>query len=286
MGRKFSFFAWALGKSSSKEADFRRLLILLGSLLVLVLVIVIARKVFWRDSAHEHETGPHGGMIVAINEDEPHYHVEFVVETDGRIRLFLSGEKPEQIVQVKPHTLIARAKLAGEPEETSILLRPAEIMSATPQNTSQFWGRMSPELMGKHLTLEIKDLEIEDRKFAFVIKLPSAADPTGRSRVATDLERELVLKPRAGYTQADVEAAGGVIPSAKYKDVRPGHSMRAMRGDRLCPVSRIKADSRISWNVKGRTYQFCCSPCIVDFVSLAKERPEEIVAPENLVSRE
>lgn len=108
MGRKFSFFAWAVGKSSSKDADFRRLLILLGSLLVLVLVIVIARMVIWRDSTHEHEPGPHGGVIIAINEDEPHYHVEFVVEADGRIRLFLSGEKPEQIVQVKPHTLIAR----------------------------------------------------------------------------------------------------------------------------------------------------------------------------------
>lgn len=286
MGRKFNFFAWALGKSSSKEADFRRLLILLGSFLALVVVIVIARRVFWSGSAHEHEIGPHGGIIVAINEDEPHYHAEFVVENDGRIRLYLSGEKPEQIVQVKPHTLIARAKSAGEPEETSLLLRPAEIMTATPQNTSQFWGRMSPELMGKHLALEIKDLEIEDRKFAFVIKLPGASDPTGRSRVATDLERELVLKPRAGYTQADVDAAGGAIPSTKYKNLKPGHSMRAMRGDRLCPVSRIKADSRISWSVKGTTYQFCCSPCIVDFVSLAKDRPTEIVAPEDLVNKE
>lgn len=286
MGRKFNFFTWAIGKSSSKGADFRRLLILLGALLALVVVIVIVRKVFWSGSAHEHEIGPHGGIIVAINEDEPHYHAEFVVETDGRIRLFLSGEKPEQIVHVKPHTVIARAKSAGDPEETTILLRPAEIMSAAPQNTSQFWGRMSPELMGKHLTLKIKDLEIEDRKFAFVIKVPGAADPTSRSRVATDLERELALKPRAGYTQADVEAAGGTIPSTKYKDLKPGHSMRAMRGDRLCPVSKIKADLRISWNVKGRTYHFCCSPCIVDFVSLAKERPEEIVAPENLVSKE
>jgi YHS domain-containing protein len=286
MGRKFNFFAWALGKSSSKAVDLRRFQILLGSLVALVIFIVIARWVFWSRSAHDHEVGPHGGIIVAINEDESHYHAEFVVDTDGRIRLFLSGEKPEQIVEVKPHTLIARAKTAGDPKVTSILLRPAEIMTATPQNTSQFWGRMSPELLGMHLRLEIKDLEIEGRKFAFVIEVPGAADPTRRSRVATDMERELVLKPGAGYTQADVEAAGGIIPSAKYKDVSPGHSMRAMRGDRLCPVSRIKADSRISWNVMGRTYQFCCSPCIVDFVSLAKKRPEEIVAPENLVSKE
>jgi len=160
MGRKFNFFAWALGKSSSKEADFRRLLILLGALFALVVVIVIARSVFWTHSAHEHEPGPHGGIIVAINDDEPHYHVEFVAETDGRIRLFLSGEKPEQIVEVKPQTLIARAKPASESEETSILLRPAEIMSAAPQDTSQFWGRMSPDLVGKALTLEIKDLEL------------------------------------------------------------------------------------------------------------------------------
>jgi len=94
------------------------------------------------------------------------------------------------------------------------------------------------------------------------------------------------MKPRAGYTQADVEAAGGAIPSAKYKGLKAGHTVRAKRGDRLCPVSRIQADSRITWVVKGKTYEFCCSPCIVDFVSLAKDRPEEIVPPEILVNKE
>lgn len=140
--------------------------------------------------------------------------------------------------------------------------------------------------MGKALTLEVKDLEIDGRSFAFVIKVHAAPNSTERRRVAAELEKELVMKPRAGYTLADVEAAGGAIPSAKYKGMKAGHTMRANRGDRLCPVSRIKADSRITWVVKGKTYEFCCSPCIVDFVSLAKERPEAIVAPESLVNNE
>ena len=286
MGRRFSFFAWAGGKSSARWTDFRRLLILLGGVIALVVVVALARRVWWHGSDHDHEIGPHGGIIVAINDDDPHYHAEFKMEDDGRIRVFLSAEKPEQVVEVKPQIMIARAMVPGDGEARSIVLRPAEVMSAEPKNTSQFWGRITPDLVGRKFTLKVEGLEIENRKFDFAVASGEASDAPERSQAAAAFERDLVLKPRGAYTQEDINASGRDIPSLKYKDVRTRHSTRPKRGDRLCPVSRIKADARITWVVRGKTYQFCCPPCVVDFVALAKDRPDDIVAPEDLVSKQ
>lgn len=287
MGRRFSFFDWASGRSSpgKKRSDLRRMMILFATGIVLVALVVVVRKVFWSEPHnHEHEKGPHGGTIVAINKEDPHYHAEFVVKADGRIRLFLFGDKTNQVVEVRPQTLVAQVREGKKEGPTfSVVLRPAENMSRVPTTTSQFWGRLSPDAVGKRLSFAIKDLEIEGRPFAFLVEVVGHGDHHGDSTTAAEVERKLVLKPGGRYLQSDIDAAKGDSPSMKYKNVESAHTTLLAPGDPLCPVTRLRADSRLTWVVGGKTYQFCCPPCIVEFVALAKEHPDELVLPEDLV---
>lgn len=98
-------------------------------------------------------------------------------------------------------------------------------------------------------------------------------------------ERELHLMPAGMYTLADIEDNGRTVPSQKYRWYRARHDYDPLAGDRLCPVTRTKASPDCIWTVGGRVYQFCCPPCIDEFVRLAKENPEEVQPPDSYVKR-
>jgi hypothetical protein len=89
-------------------------------------------------------------------------------------------------------------------------------------------------------------------------------------------ERELFHEPAGKYTSADIAANGPQLPAEKYRQFRASHNFRPQPGDRLCPVTRTKANSQCTWIVNGETYEFCCPPCIPEFVRLAKTAPREI----------
>lgn len=98
-------------------------------------------------------------------------------------------------------------------------------------------------------------------------------------------ERELHLAPGGKYTRADIETNGETVPSQKYRGFRARHDVNPRTGERLCPVTRTKASSDCTWTVGGRVYQFCCPPCIDEFVRLAKQSPEDIQPPDAYVQR-
>lgn len=47
------------------------------------------------------------------------------------------------------------------------------------------------------------------------------------------------------------------------------------RGDKVCRISDTKANPRFTWVLGGQRYEFCCPPCIDEFLTLAKEHPEQ-----------
>jgi hypothetical protein len=96
-------------------------------------------------------------------------------------------------------------------------------------------------------------------------------------------ERELYLTAGGAYTEADIAANGPALPSQKYRSFRANHDLRPQPGDKLCPITRTKASAECTWIVAGRSYEFCCPPCIAEFVRLAKEKPERIQPPEAFV---
>ena len=102
-------------------------------------------------------------------------------------------------------------------------------------------------------------------------------------QVAASEERSLYLSPAGGYSLADIEANGNVLPSEKFRDFRPQHDFRPQPGDHLCPITRTKAHRECTWIVGGQAYEFCCPPCIAEFIRQAKEQPEHIRPPEAYV---
>jgi hypothetical protein len=103
------------------------------------------------------------------------------------------------------------------------------------------------------------------------------------ARVGEAEERELHLVPGGKYTRADIEANGRTVPSQKYRGFQARHDYNPRPGDQLCPVTRTKASPDCSWTIGGRAYQFCCPPCIDEFVRLAKQHPDRVFPPETYV---
>jgi YHS domain-containing protein len=61
--------------------------------------------------------------------------------------------------------------------------------------------------------------------------------------------------------------------------------MKPKPGDKICPVTMTKANPKCAWVVGGKTYEFCCPPCVDEFVKLAKENPNDVKAPGAYIKR-
>ena len=88
-------------------------------------------------------------------------------------------------------------------------------------------------------------------------------------------EKELYLTPGGKYSTDDIAANGNMTASQKFKGLRASHDAKPKVGDKLCPISMTKASPKFTWIVGGQAYQFCCPPCIDEFVRTAKEKPAE-----------
>jgi len=102
---------------------------------------------------------------------------------------------------------------------------------------------------------------------------------------ASNKERELYLTPGGIYTQADIEANGNQLPAAKFRGVRVNHDIKPQKGDRLCPITLTKANPGYVWVVGGKAYQFCCPPCVEEFVRTAKAGGAGIKDPGEYVQK-
>lgn len=101
----------------------------------------------------------------------------------------------------------------------------------------------------------------------------------------TSKERALFLTPGGAYTRADVRANGNQTVSQKYPDFVAAHDAKPKPGQRVCPITDTKANPKLTWVVGGKTYAFCCPPCVTEFVKKAKADPKSIKAPEAYVKR-
>lgn len=99
------------------------------------------------------------------------------------------------------------------------------------------------------------------------------------SGLKTEEQRKLYLTPGGLYTQADVQANGSTTAAQKFAEFRANHDFSPRPGDRICPVTRTKANPACTWIIGGREYQFCCPPCIDEFLQLAKDSPEQVLPP-------
>lgn len=236
------------------------------------------------EGEHGHQPGAHGGIIVSIGLDS--YHTEAIVEKSGRLRLLMLGKDESRIQEVDVQTLTAYVKAAGDAAAAPIEL------SAIPQEgdaagkTSQFVGQLPDGMAAGELEVTIPMLRIAGERFrvGFTTATPAHAEgmPDGLPPAA---EQALYLTPAGRYTANDIAANGKVTAAQKFRGLMASHDMKPKVGDRICPITNTKANPKFTWVVDGKPYEFCCPPCVDEFVKMAKEEPSTIRAPDEYIRR-
>jgi YHS domain-containing protein len=236
------------------------------------------------DNDHAHQPGQHGGIIVSIGRDS--YHAEAVFEKGGTLRLYMLDQDETKIMEVEAQTLTAYAKPESETEAEPFELQPQPQPGDTPGKTSLFVGTLPESARGRPVEVTVVNLRVGAERFRVgfksAVESGHVAMPKG---VADDEERELYLTPGGLYTAADIAANGNMTASQKFKGIRASHDDKPQPGDPLCPITSTKANEKFTWVVGGKTYQFCCPPCVDEFLITAKENPAEIKEPEEYMKK-
>jgi hypothetical protein len=251
----------------------------LPGLIVLILGLWIYTRTMPPTAEPIHSLSAHGGAIASLAGDR--FHVEAVIDRGGVLRIFVLGRDASQVLDVERQSLTAYVQTAGQIESHAVSLQPEPQPGDPVGRTSQFTGQLSPELVGQPCAITIPALRIAGGRYQarFALGL-TPHEPPMPQKVAGGSERELYLVPAGRYTVSDIAANGGVTPSQKFAAFRPQHDFQPRPGDRLCPITRTKANPECQWTIGGEVYSFCCPPCIDEFVRLAKEDPERIAEPD------
>ncbi len=228
---------------------------------------------------HAHKASVHGGIVVPIGRDN--YHAEAVFEKDGVLRLYTLGNDEAKVIEVEAQPLSAYVKPDGGTEATSFVFKPEPQPGDAPGRTSQFLGKLPRDLWGKKVEVTIPTIRIGEERFRLGFKSAEDAHAeTMPSELGDEDERKLYLSPGGLYTEADITANGGMTASEKFRGRKPAHDLKPTAGDKICPITLTKANPQFSWTIGGKVYEFCCPPCVDEFVKLAKEKPQEVKDPE------
>jgi hypothetical protein len=233
---------------------------------------------------HAHKPGAHGGTIVSIGVDS--YHAEAVVEKGGSLRLLMLGQDESRIQEVDSQTLTAYVKVPGDADATPIELLPVPQEGDGAGQTSQFVGQLPEDAVGREIEVTIPMLRIAGDRFRVGFTTVNESHATEMPAAASGSEEQaLYLTPGGVYTSADIEANGGVTAAQKFRGIMAAHDMKPRAGDRICPITETKANPKFTWIIGGKPYEFCCPPCIDEFVRRAKEEPDAIQLPDTYVKK-
>ncbi len=227
---------------------------------------------------HPHKEPARGGILIPVGGDK--YHVEAVFEKGGTLRLFTLGKDESNVVEVEAQLLKGFAKLEGVKESEAIVFAPEPQAGDREGMTSQFVGRLPEALIGKKIVVSIAAIRIGVERLRFAFISPTDGGDHGMpSKVADEFEKALYLSPGGKYTDADIAANGKVTASQKFKGLKAEHDLKPKSGDKICPVTLTKASPKFTWVIDGQPYEFCCPPCVDEFVAQSKEKPETVRPP-------
>ncbi len=234
------------------------------------------------DDEHGHIAGAHGGAIVPIGRDS--YHVEPVFDNDGKLTLYMLQADESKVLEVESQILAAFAKTDSSNSTIEFEIQPDPQADDPENKTSRFAAIIPEELRGGEvIQVTIPSIRIEGERFRLSFNSPEANSHGMPDKVADQAERELYLTPGGIYTQTDIEANGSRTASQKFRGFMAAHDMNPKSGDKICPITHTKANSKCDWIIGGEKYEFCCPPCVDEFVKLAKEDPEKIQSPDDYV---
>lgn len=238
------------------------------------------------DGEHGHIPGSHGGIMISLGRDS--YHVEAVIDSEGAVRLYTLGKDESRVIDVESQSLNGFVKAEGDADSKSISFEPSPQEGDSSGKTSQFVGQLPKDLVGRKLDVTIPNIKIDGERFrlGFQSGQDDHSDVTEMpDKVADGVERELYLTPGGRYTAADIEANGNMTASQKFKNFKSAHDMNPKVGDRICPITDTKANSQCTWIVDGKSYQFCCPPCVDEFLASAKNSTDPLPDPESFTKK-
>ncbi len=237
------------------------------------------------DEEHGHVPGSHGGIIVSLGRDS--YHVEAIVTSAGELQLYTLGSDETRVIDIDAQEMTAYVKSPTGTDSTSITVKPQPQPGDGSGKASLFTGKMPEAFKGQAVNVTIPNITIAGERFRLGFTTESAEHGLEGmpAKVSNEAERELYLTPGGIYTQSDIEANGNVTASEKFQGFMAAHDMNPKPGDKICPVTFTKANAKCSWIVGGKKYEFCCPPCVDEFVTLAKTNPDEVKAPEEYVKK-
>jgi hypothetical protein len=231
------------------------------------------------DEDHGHKAGSHGGIIVSLGRDS--YHVEAIITKTGELRLYTLGKDETRVIDIETQPLIAYVKAEGSSDSTELEIRPQPQPGDGEGKASLFVAQLPEDLTGTSIEVAVPNIAIGGERFrlGFTNKSDLHDSDARPEKISDEAESNLYLTPGGLYTQADIEANGNVTASKKFAAFHAAHDLKPKVGDKLCPVTLTKANPQCSWIVGGKKYEFCCPPCINEFVTLAKTKPEEVKDP-------
>ena len=239
-----------------------------------------------QDEEHGHKAGAHGGIIVSLGRDS--YHIEAIVTSTGEIRLYTLGNDESRVIDIAAQNLVAYVKPTGAADSSSLEIKPQPQPGDADGKASLFVAQLPEPLVGQSIDVTVPNITIARERFrlGFTTKSDDHGQDAMPAKVANEAERELYLTPGGAYTQADIEANGNVTVSQKFATFKAAHDLNPKVGDKICPITLTKANPQCSWIVGGKTYEFCCPPCVDEFVKLAKSNPAAVKQPDQYVKRE
>lgn len=246
-----------------------------GAGLVLAVMYFRPRDDDPTESEHPHPAAAHGGTVVPVADGRDHYHIEAVVERGGVLRVYVLGADASRVVAVETQRLTAEVRSAREGRPVVVGLDPEPQPDDPIGQTSRFVGMLPTAVRGRAVVITIPGLRIAGNHFTPEVAAAGDAPSPAMPAPVPDPER-LFLSAGGKYTEADIHANGRRTAAEKYRGFSPRHEYDPVPGDRVCPVSRAKAQADCSWIIGGQTYYFCCPPCVDAFVRTAKERPESV----------
>jgi len=228
---------------------------------------------------HEHLQGAHGGKIFTIGSHQ--YHGEAVLEKGGIVRFFTYDKDEARILEVAAEPVTAYVKGDGDMDAISIVFRPEPQKGDADAMTSQFVAHLPKELTGKKLEVSIPNFRVGKERFRIAFQVGETSGHVAMpAKVADEEEKKLYLTPGGLYTSADIKANGNMTASQKFQGIKPAHDAQPKPGDSVCPISETKANDKFVWVIGGKKYEFCCPPCVDEFLIRAKEKPDTIKPPE------
>lgn len=224
---------------------------------------------------HPHRATGRGGVIVALGQNR--HHVELVLGVDRALTLYTLGADERDLHDIPIQSIPAEV-FGTDATAVDVRFEPWPQTGDPPRRTSRFRAEIPASLTCRPMAVAAL-LTIDGNRYRPRFTLPHV-EPAMPIAATGDSERELYLIPAGRYTRADIAANGSVVPSKRFQGFQARHDVNPSPGDPLCPITRTKAHPACSWVIDGRTYLFCCPPCIDEFVRLAKRSEVPMPPPE------